>query len=183
MRKIRWGAIVLAVVLSGCASTAPNYTASPRSTQSLQSAKVQPVKVGTFVAAPTASDTGITLRSVVMQAPQGSFSQYLADAVRNELEMVGLYSPGSSTEISGVLNRNELNTGFAVTGEGMIEARFVVRRDGQVRFDKVKQTRIEWDTSFMGAIAIPRAQQEYGRLVGKLVTETFSDPDFVAALK
>lgn len=183
MRGSRWSSVVLVFVLSSCASTAPNYTASPRTTQSLQALKIQPVRVGAFTAAPTASDTGITLRSVVMQAPQGSFSRYLADAVRNELELVRLHAPGASTEVSGVLIRNELNTGLAVTGEGLIEARFVVRRDGQIRFDKVMVARIEWDSSFVGAIAIPRAQQEYARLVGKLVTETFTDADFVAALK
>jgi len=85
--------------------------------------------------------------------------------------------------ISGVLMKNEMNTGVAMTGEGAIEARFVVKRDGAVRFDKLKKAAIQWDTNYFGAIAIPRARNEYTRLVQSLVTELFADPDFVAALK
>jgi hypothetical protein len=170
-------------LLAGCATTAPNYSASPESAQRLVAARVQAARVGEFTADKGVSDTSITLRASVMQPPQGTYSKYLADALRNELELVKLHSPASTTQISGVLLKNDLNTGVAVTGEGLIEARFVVKRDGAVRFDKTKQATTQWDTSYFGAVAIPRAQLEYSRLVQKLIAALFSDEDFVAALK
>lgn len=184
MVRVRVAIIVVgSALLAACAARAPNYTTSPSSTQALQSAKVQPAKVGEFTADPGAANKSIALRASTMEAPQGSYAAYLADAVKTELDLVKLYSATSGTEISGVLIKNEMNTGLAVTGNGTIQARFVVRRDGVVRYDKTKLAQIEWDSNFIGAIAIPRAQQEYSRLVQKLVGDFFSDPDFVAALK
>lgn len=175
--------LALVVAVAGCATVAPNYSASPDSTQGLQAARVQAAKIGEFTAAPTASNMSITLRASKMEPPQGTYAKYLADAVKTELELVKLYSATSETEISGVLIQNELNTGVAVTGEGVIEAEFIVRRDGVVRYDKTKLAKTQWDTNYFGAIAIPRAQQEYSKLVRKLVADFFADPDFVAALK
>ena len=175
--------MALVATMAGCAAVAPNYNTSPESAQRLQNAKVQPAKLGDFTADKNAPNTSIALRASTMEPAQGSYAKYLADAVKNELELVKLYSPASTTEISGVLMRNEMNTGLAATGEGLIEAKFIVRRDGNVRFEKTKQANHTWDSNFIGAIAIPRAQQEYPRLVQKLVAELFSDPDFVAALK
>jgi len=177
--------IGIAVVLTfaGCAAVAPNYNTSPASAQRLQEAKVQAVKVGEFTADKAAANASIGLRASTMVPKQGTFAQYLADAVKNELELVKLYSAASGTEITGVLIRNEMNTGLAVTGDGLIEAKFVVQRDGKVRFDKTLTAKIQWDTNFVGAVAIPRAQQEYPRLVQTLIAQLFSEPDFVAALK
>jgi len=175
--------MILVGAIAGCATVAPNYNTSPESAQRLQTAKVQPANVGDFSAEKGAPNTSIALRASTMEAAQGTYAKYLAAAIKSELELVKLYSPNSTTQISGVLIRNEMNTGLAVTGEGLIEARFIVRRDGNVRFDKVKLASITWDSNFVGAIAIPRAQQEYPRLVQRLVAELFSDPDFVTALK
>jgi hypothetical protein len=174
---------VVIVALAGCATKAPNYAASPETTQGLQLARAQSARVGEFTAAATANNTGISLRASRMEPPQGTFAKYLEDAVRAELELARLYAPASKTEISGVLIRNDLDTGVVATGQGVIEAKFVVRREGAVLFDKTKVARIEWDTNYFASIAIPRALQEYSRLVRKLVTDFFSDPDFVAALK
>ena len=175
--------IVAIAILSGCAAKAPNYNPNPESAQKLQAARVQPAAVGDFTADANVSNTSIGLRASTMVPEQGTFSKYLADAIKNELDLVKLYSPSSTTVISGMLMKNDMNTGVAMTGEGAIEARFVVKRDGVVRFDKLKKAAIQWDTNYFGAIAIPRARSEYSRLVQTLVAELFSDPDFVAALK
>lgn len=175
--------VIAIAILSGCAAVAPNYNPNPESAQKLQAARVQPAKVGDFTAEANAANSSIGLRASTMVAAQGTYDKYLADALKNELELVKLYSPTSTTVIAGVLMKNEMNTGVAMIGDGLIEARFVVKRDGAIRFDKVKKATIQWDSNFVGAIAIPRAQREYPRLVQALVMELFSDPDFVAALK
>ena len=42
---------------------------------------------------------------------------------------------------------------------------------------------MSWDSSFMGAVAIPKAQQQYPLIVQKLLTMIWTDADFQAALK
>lgn len=182
-RFFRWLGVGVLAGLTGCAAVAPNYTPSPQTTQRLQAEKVQPVTVGDFSAAKDAGDSSITLRASSMQAAQGSYAKYLADAIKQELEIAKLYTPSANIQILGILLRNDMNTGLADKGEGVMEARFIVRRDAVDTFDKVKTARTQWDSNFLGAIAIARAQQEYPRLVHALVAELFSDPEFVAALK
>ncbi len=144
---------------------------------------MRPVAVADFSAAKDAGDISITLRASSMQAAQGSYAKYLADAIKQELEIAKLYAPNANIEILGILLKNDMNTGVADKGEGVMEARFMVRRDGAVTFDRVKTARTQWDTNLVGAIAISRAQQEYPRLVQALVAELFSDTEFVTGLK
>lgn len=185
LKLIQSIAITSVLGLTGCAitATAPNYVPSPRSTARLQAERAQPAKVGDFSAGKDVANTSITLRASTMVPAQGTYAKYLAEAIRQELELVRLYSPSSNIEIGGVLLQNEVDTGVADKATGVIEAQFTVRRDGIVRFDRLKTARIQWQTEFVGAIAIPRAQQEYPRLVQALVAELFSDPEFVGALK
>jgi hypothetical protein len=183
MNIATWLGAATLMALTGCAAVAPNYTPSPQTSQPLQSARVQPAKVGEISADKAANNTSITLRASSMEPAQGTYAKYLADAIRQELELTKLYAPDGSTEITGTLLKNDLDTGLADKGIGVMEVRFIVRREGTVRFDKVKAAKTEWETSFVGAIAIPRAQQEYPRLVQTLVSALFSDPDFIAALK
>jgi len=59
----------------------------------------------------------------------------------------------------------------------------VITRGGQTRYDQVKSIHDEWDSSFVGAIAIPRAQERYPIMVQKLLSELFTDPAFLQAVK
>lgn len=184
MLKLLQSMVISSVVcLTGCTTTAPNYMPSPQTTDRLQLERVQAVRVGEFTAGKNVADTALQLRANSMVPAQGTYARYLADAIRQELELVKLYSTTSNIEIGGVLLKNEVDTGFADKATGVIEAQFTVRRDGVVRFDRLKTARTQWQTDFLGAIAIPRAQQEYSRLVQALVAELFSDPEFIGALK
>lgn len=64
-----------------------------------------------------------------------------------------------------------------------MEARFVVSKAGTVRYDQVKTIRYEWESSFAGAVAIPRAQQEYPNLVQRLLAILYTDQAFLDALQ
>ena len=57
----------------------------------------------------------------------------------------------------------------------------MLRRKGEVVFDKVVKADDQWESSFIGAIAIPAGMQGYVATVQKLVGTVFADPDFVAA--
>ena len=100
--------------------------------------------------------TALRLRADSMTSPVGnSFGDYIAAALRSELELAKLHNPQSAIVISGVLLKNNINAGGISTNDGQIEVRFVVRRGDQVRFDKIKQINHQWESSFIGAIAIP----------------------------
>jgi hypothetical protein len=42
---------------------------------------------------------------------------------------------------------------------------------------------MSWDSSFVGAIAIPRAQQQYPMIVQKLLATLWGDAKFLDSLK
>jgi hypothetical protein len=126
----------------------------------------------------------LSLRANSMTSPVGSnFGDYIAAALRSELELAKLHNPQSAVVISGVLLKNNINAGGISTNDGQIEVRFIVKRGDQVRFDKIKQINYEWESSFVGAIAIPAARNAYPVMVQKLITQLVTDPDFVKALK
>ena len=97
--------------------------------------------------------------------------------------MAKLYDARSDTEISGALLRNHVDAGGLSVNEGQLEARFIVRRSGQERFNKIKRADHKWESSFAGAVAIPLAANNYTVMVQKLIGALVTDPDFVAALR
>ena len=123
------------------------------------------------------------MRGSSMTSPyEGSYANYLAEAIKAELVMAGKLAPGSDVEISGVLLKNDIDAATSV-GTGDIQARFLVKRNGQVRYDQVKTAQNKWESSFAGAVALPRAVQEYPRMVQALLGELYSDKAFLQALK
>ena len=174
------------LILGACSLVAPKYNASFDNTQMLRDAGLEKVKLGQISAAPNAKGKvdKLSIRGSSYTSPYDkSFVSYLEEALRQELDDGRLLDPSANTSVDGVLIRNELDgMGFS-TGTADIEAQFVVRRDGAVRFDKVKSAHHEWGSSFIGAIAIPAAAENYPVVVKKLVSSLFADPDFIAALK
>jgi hypothetical protein len=183
-------ALVLPVVLSvaalasGCSMTAPKYTASLENVQKLKDGEIQPAKVGAFHSEPGKdNEKTISLRGSTLASPyDDSYAAYLAEALKQELSMAGKLAPDAQIEVSGALQKNDINIPIS-TGTGDITARFTVTRGGTVRYDQVKTIHETWDSSFLGAVAIPRAQEEYPVMVQKLLAELYADPAFIQALK
>lgn len=178
------GAFMLTATLGACSLVAPRYNTNFDNVDKLQAAKLEPMAVGPITKGGKGGDVDrLTIRGSSYNSPTGAYTSYLQDAIRQELDDARLLDPKSKIELSGVLVRNELDGSGISLGYAEIEARFVVKRDGTVRFDKVKTARHEWESSFLGPIAIPRAQQNYPIVVQKLLATLYSDADFLAALK
>lgn len=177
-------ALLCAAALAGCATQAPTYQAAIDNVEALRRAQVKPMQVGAVTAAPGLSTaSSISMRGSPMSSPIGaSFADYLAAALKQELELAKLLDPKSTIEVSAVLLKNDIEAGIG-TGTGEIAARFTVRRDGAVRYEVIKSATLSWESSFAAAIALPAAQQNYPRLVQKLLTELFTDAAFIAACK
>jgi hypothetical protein len=173
----------MTVAMSGCISPpAPKYQAAIANTEALIK---QPTKlaVGGFTAAAGVSNRSLGMRgSQLNGGSDGTFATYLRDAMTTELQTAARYDPGSAMRVSGTLTRNELDTGIK-TGTATVGGEFALTRGNTVCFKKTFVAEHHWDSSFIGAVAIPAAIDNYSTTVQKLLGELFADPDFNAALR
>jgi len=174
--------MLCALIVAGCANLAPPYAASTDNVELLKSSGASAARVGTISVPPKLNS--IQIRAVAMTSPvEGSYGAYLADAIRQEFALAKLLDPKSSVEISGALEQNDVDTGGLIRGSAVLVARVVVKKDGEIRFDKVKSATTEFDSNFIGAIAIPIGMQSYPVVVQKFLATLYSDAEFIAALR
>ena len=178
-------ALLAALAGAGCSTMAPPYSASMADVQKLKDAGPIAAKVGTFASSSDPANANpITLRASSMTSPYGnSYAEYLAEAVKQELLLAGKLAPTADVEVSGVLLKNDISIASFSVGYGDISARFVVKKAGEVRYDQVKTAHTEFESSFAGAIAIPRGRDAYPQLVQSLLTTLLTDASFMEALK
>lgn len=185
-RTVQLSLVVLIGILgSGCSLMAPQYSASIDNVQKLKGAGDFTAKVGKFdSSADRANANPISLRGSALSSPyDNSYATYLAESIKQELSLAGKLNPGTDIEISGVLLKNDIDTSGINIATGDIEARFVVKKGDATRYSQVKTVRYEWESSFLGAVAIPRAQQEYPQLVQRLLAALYADQSFLDALR
>lgn len=177
-------ALTALALMTGCAIQAPAYSPLLDNVEQIKRSGA-PAKVGAFSVAPGApGGTAIGLRGNSMNSPVGGdFAAYVAEALRLELQLAGKLDAASQVEIGGVLVKNDIAAAGVSTNSGEIEARFTVKRGGSVRYEKLHRIEASWESSFVGAIAIPKAQQQYPLLVQQLLRQLFSDRAFFDALK
>lgn len=187
VRVARLGAIALmGSLLFGCAAVKlPAPTASADNVQQLRSAAPAPLQTGKFALA-AGKDAGMDkiqggLRGSTVEAQSGSFSQYLKDQLLAELKAAGVYDERSTTVIEAQLTDSKLDAAIG-TGTGRLAARFTVTRDGKKVYDKELAVSESWDSSFVGAVALPEAINRYGSFYRKLIAELFKDPEFRKAV-
>lgn len=178
-------AAAVALQLTGCATPMGAPQASIDNTAKLRAAAVAPAALGSFVLAPgkpAGMDQGVSLRGSQVQSPiNDSFSQYLKETLRVELDAAGLLDPASQAVISGTLTESEADAAIG-TGTAKLGARFVVTRGQAVAYDRTLSTDASWESSFVGAVAIPLAAGQYQGLYRKLAGQLFDDPEFRKAL-
>lgn len=183
---VRPSVAVLAVALmTGCAIQAPRYQPALDNADALKKAAPAKVGLGSFAVKPGATGAAsISLRGNPMSSPIGAdYAAYLADALQQELTLAGLFDPQSAVQVSGTLLHNDIAAGGFSTNSGEIQAQFVVRRGGNVTYDATLKADASWDSSFVGAVAIPKAQASYPTLVQRLLAKLFGDAAFIAALR
>lgn len=174
-----------AALLTGCATPmgAPQPTLD--NTARLRAVPLQKAGLGTFTVdskKPASLDQSVSMRGSTLHSPvDGSFAQYLKETLRTELDAAGLYDPASPAVIAGTLIDTDVDAAIG-TGTAKLRARFVVTRNGATTFDKVLTASSRWESSFIGAVAIPLAASKYQELYRKLAGQLFSDPAFRRAL-
>jgi hypothetical protein len=179
--------LALALQLTGCAGikmSPPKPTLT--TTAALRGAALAPANVGKFQLGGSVSasqDQSISLRGAnsVASPIEGSFAQYLRESVRVELEAAGLYDAAAQNVITGTLTQSDADAAIG-TGKAKLGARFVVTRSGQVKYDNELTVEDSWESSFMGATAIPLAASHYEGLYRQLAAKLLNDPQFRSAL-
>jgi len=186
-RILKLGAIAaLGLNLVACISIQmPAPTASAGNVEKLRAAKIAPVATGSFVLAagkPAEMDKSLSgLRGSSMQPNSGSFALHLRDELVTELKAAGLYDTASKNVIEGQLTDSMIDAAIG-TGKGRLAARFSVKRDGKVVFERELAAEASWESSFVGATAIPMAMNQYGALYKSLIAKLIDDADFRAVL-
>lgn len=182
-RLLTLAAVASAALLTACTTPAPTYNPSVENAESLKGLAAS--TVGEFqLAMSGGGGTSISLRADSMVSPVGSnYAAYLAEALRSELSLAGKLDPKSPFEITGTLLKNDISAGGFSTNSGEIEARFVLKRGGQERYSAVKRVQSQWESSFIAAVAIPKARNQYPLMVQQLIKELLSDSEFVKALR
>lgn len=179
-------ALVVLMAVAGCTTVMPPPTAGGENSQALRAADLMPANVGAFKLAPgrpALMDKELSggLRGGNISAPSGSYSQHLRETLRAELNSAGLLDPRSKVIIEGQLTDSKVDAAIG-TGTSLLAARFQVSRDGQTLYDKELVAEDSWDSSFLGAVAIPRAIERYGATYKLLIGKLLTDNDFRRAL-
>jgi hypothetical protein len=181
------GLLLVAGMLGGCASgPLAAHQPSIENVAVLRQSNISSVAVGEFVLAPGAKrsiDKSVSVRGSSLRAPGGSFTTYLRDSLTTELQSAGKYDGASSTVVSGQFAENELNAGGVSKADATLAARFVVRRSGANVYEKLLREEREWPSSFIGAVAIPEAINQYTEMYTKLLARLFADEEFKAAIR
>jgi len=185
-RTLILGCGLAVALLTGCAQIKLGTpVASVDNIQKAKASGMAPAAVGDFALAagkPRAMDEGLDVRSNTVSSPfQNSFSQYLKETLATELKAAGLLDPSSKTVIQGWLTDSVLDVPMS-QGSGRLAARFVVMRAGKSVYDKELKASATWESSFVGAVAIPAAINQYSVLYRQLVGQLLDDPVFKAAV-
>ena len=175
--------VLLTMALAACVSPpAPKYQPAIANTELLMKAPAK-LAVGDFTAAAGVNNRSLSIRgSTLNGGSDGTFSTYLKDAMVTELQTSGRYDAASTLQVSGVLTHNELNSGVK-TGSATVGAEFALTRNHELCFKKTLTAEHQWESSFLGAVAIPAAISNYPTAVQKLLGMLYTDPEFVAALQ
>jgi hypothetical protein len=173
--------LIAVLALAGCSAIAPPYQVSVQNQQQLRAAApALRLQVGEASADPKLGAKGgsLSARTTGVASPYaGSWVAYVKEAITAELRSAGQLDAASPATVSVALLENELSAGMS-TGEVRLGAAFTVINGGRTVYQKTHRVVHQWESSFMGPVAIPAAVNNYGAGVQKLLQAVFSDPDF-----
>lgn len=187
IRRALRGAAALAALLTlaACATApAPAYQPAVANLQALR-ASATAIAVDDFGAEAGVDDSRLGMRADAMTGAgsDGAFSTYLQQALEKELRAAGRLDAAAGLRLSGTLTENRVDAANLSVGRAWIGARFVLTREGRAVYDKMHNVEHEWESSFIGALAIPAAMQGYSATVQKLTGQLFADPAFIEATR
>ncbi|WP_439608730.1 hypothetical protein [Hydrogenophaga sp.] len=182
----RWAALAsITVLLTGCASfVAPTYSPDYPSIDRLKASQLGKVSVGVFQPRSAEAPVNrITLRGAAFAPASGTFAEYLENAIRSDLTELRVLDPNAGTRIDATLLKNDIDVSGINTGEGFMDVKLTVSKGGKAVHEKVYSARTQFESSLAAAVAVPKGQSEYPRLVRTLLQTIYADPAFIAAVQ
>lgn len=176
---------ILALFMAGCMSLkVPPYSPSYEFIDGLKGKSLEKIAVGEVQPRDSNSPVNkITLRGSLLSVQDGTFASYLEDAIKSDLREIGILDQNSKINLNAILIKNDIDVSGLSTGTGVMEVSITIRKDGNVIFDKPYSVQTTFQSSFAGAVAIPKGQSEYPLLVRTLLEKMYADPEFFNAIK
>jgi hypothetical protein len=176
--------VPMSLLATGCTLNAPRYNTLVGNTLALREAGLEKVRIGDISADPASKGKieKVKVRAMTLASPYGSYAAYLREALAAEFDHADLLDANSTISIDGVLLENRL-AGGAPNDFCALQARLTITRDGKIAWQGTKSSRHEWDSAFLGDIAIPRSIANYQIGVQRLIAAFIADPEFAAALR
>ncbi len=182
MDKLKVGLVLMVMVLTGCTSIAPPYNPSFSRIETLKQANLHKVKLDAVKAADSDIEK-VTIRGGTMKSPYQSYANYLGQAITEELKRSNLLDDSAEYTISIDFLKNDIDGSGVSVGTADLSARFIALKAGVVVYDQVHTIHHEWESSFIGAVAIPNTINNYPVAMHKLVGEFLTDEAFLKAIK
>lgn len=176
---------ILSLTLVACGTVpAPKYQPSKENIEKIKTLE-KSVDIGKFeLKQSNVAKDVISIRAINMNSPYGtSFSDYLENALRLDFSLAEKLSEKSDLTMSGAILKNDLDGSGINVGTGIAEVEVKINKGGNSLMRKIYTQEHQWESSFMGAEAIPKAMQQYPILIEKLIYKIVSDPDFNKATK
>lgn len=184
LRPLRLLAILaIALLASACSTPLPPYSPSVANAD-ITTKLAAPLAVGRFGYAPgrEAELNNVSGRGMSFESPvERSIAAYYAAAAVSELKAGGKYDASAPRVLTGVLEKNHLDASGTSQNESALAVRFKLSQGSETLYDRQVAAERKWESSFMGAIAIPLAASNYIATLQKLLGNLFQDPDFIRA--
>lgn len=176
---------ILSLQLSGCVSLhAPDYSPDYQVIDSYRNISAGKFSVETVQPTdPAAKVNNISLRASSLKSASGTFSKYIENALISDLSEMGLYDTSSSSSIGVTVLKNDIDISGLSEGSGILEGLVQVKRSQKTVLEKRYSATTKFESSFVGAVAIPKGQQEYPNLVRAFLQKIYADPEFKQAIK
>lgn len=173
------------VSATGCSLMAPQYVPSLENVQTLRDAGDFSTRVAEFSSVPANdNENPLSMRGNSVSSPyNGTYAGYLAEALRQELNVAKKWSTKADTVIGGTVVKNTVDVAGLATGTVDIAVRFTVTQANTVSYDRVKHVHRPFESGFAAATAIPRAIQEYQYAVQQLLGSLYTDREFIDAIQ
>lgn len=170
------------LIATGCMTMqTPSYVPALDNYEQLQSGHYKKTAIGDF----TVADSNLQQISVrgnpLKSSVNDSFGNYLKAALEEEIYKAGLLSKDSKCVISGMIIENDIDAAVS-TASGHISANVVITDNGTIVFNKTVKGAHQWPSSFIGAVAIPRARENYPLIVRNFIRTLIEDEDFKKAM-
>ncbi|MBN0986642.1 hypothetical protein [Amphritea pacifica] len=185
MIQLRYCLIVLlTLVTAGCgALKSPAYSPDYQVLDNLKNKQLLNVSVAPVEPTdPEAKVNKISLRAASLTTDQGTFSAYFEQSMIQDLTEMGIYQPSSNVQIKATLVENNIDISSFSKGHGKMIVDLEIHKSSVLTFSKQYIGETEFESSFAGAVAIPKAQSEYPYLVRELLKQIYSDPEFIKEL-